>query len=104
MTKFFNKCSKVLVLAVVALSFASLAFAQGAQNENSVTGFFRRLFNYPSKTGENISKAGDEALSQAGEKISKGQLAEGVGQTVGGSANLVGHQVQSTVGQEDANS
>lgn len=98
MKSFFNKGIKVAVLVIVAASFSSSAFAE----ENGVTSFFRRLFNYPSKTGENLSKAGDEALNQAGEKISKGQVVEGVGQTVGGTANLAGHQVQTTVGPEDA--
>jgi hypothetical protein len=103
MKNFVGKGIKLAVLVAFAASFSTAAFAEES-NGNPVTSFFKRLFNYPSKTGENISKAGDEALNQAGEKISKGQVVEGVGQTVGGTANLAGHQVQTTVGPEDANS
>jgi hypothetical protein len=104
----------VLLVAAIMFSFATAAHA--GEGENSVTGFFKRLFNYPGKAvkgtadtaGHTLNNTGDKVLSQTGEHLSKGEVAEAVGQTVTGTAETAGQTVSETVqvpvqaAQEDA--
>ena len=102
MSNFLKKFFVLALVGAVSLSFCGTSFA-ATDSENSLTGFFRRLFNYPVKatqktgemtgnalqnTGENLSKAGestadtltgkpDEAAHKAGESIAGGFEATG---------------------------
>lgn len=102
MSNFSRKYFILALVGVISLSLCGTSYA-ASDAENSVTGFFRRLFNYPVKatektgemtsnalqnTGENLSKAGestaatltghpDEAAHKAGESIAGGLEATG---------------------------
>lgn len=60
-----------VVFAVMGLSFSmvSSAFAEASNSERSVTGFFRRLFNYPVKATQETAGMTANTLQNAGEKI-----------------------------------
>jgi hypothetical protein len=120
MSKFSKKFFVLALAGALSFSATGVAFA-ASDAENSVTGFFRRLFNYPVKatqkagestehtlqnTGENLSKAGESTastlsgdpatgLNQAGESIQGGL--ETTGQAV---AETVAIPVEAA--QEDA--
>ncbi len=91
---------------LAGLSMLSLqnAYAEANSSENSLTGFFRRLFNYPvkatQKTGEmtanTLNNTGDKVLSQTGEKLSQGKP-EGLVQPVVGAAQTTGQTAAETV-------
>ena len=91
--------SLVLVAGVV-LSAASLAFAEQTDSERSVTGFFRRLFNYPAKatketagmTANTLNNVGEKVVSKTGENtaaVLQGDVAK--------TGNLVGDNVTGTL-------
>jgi glucose-6-phosphate dehydrogenase assembly protein OpcA len=83
-----NFSKKVFVLALVGVaSLSTCGISYAANEENSFTGFFRRLFNYPvkatEKTGEmtanTLHNTGSKVLSQAGENtanVLQGDLAK----------------------------
>ena len=111
MSNFSKKFFVLALVGAVSLSFCGTSFA-ASDAENGVTGFFRRLFNYPVKatektgemtgnalqnTGENLSKAGestaatlsgnpDEGAHKAGESIAGGL--EATGQAVSETAQI----------------
>lgn len=61
----------VLALAgALSLSFCGTSFA-ASDAENSVTGFFRRLFNYPVKATQKTGEMTENALTNTGENLSK---------------------------------
>lgn len=99
-----KKLGASALVAVLSLTFGTAAFAEERQ-ENSVSGFFRKLFNYPGKaikgtadtTAKTLNNTGDKVLSQTGEHLSKGEVAEAVGQTVVGTAETTGQTVAETV-------
>ena len=91
---------KYSVLALVALfsfSLVSVSFAEASSTENSVTGFFKRLFNYPVKatketaemTGNTLQNTGEKVVSKTGENT-KAVLTGDVAKTT----NLVTDNVQ----------
>ena len=75
MRKFFV----FLLFAAFSLSISSVAFAEASQGEKSVTGFFRRLFNWGPKTvgrtadmtGHTLSTAGEKVVAKTGENTSE---------------------------------
>jgi len=104
---------KVFVFALVALmglSLATAAFAE-SQEGKSVTGFFKRLFNYPGKaaqetagmTANTLNNTGEKVVAKTGEntaKILQGDVAKTanlVGDTVVGTAETVGQTASETV-------
>ncbi len=85
--RFFKKVSVISMVLALSFVFLSNAQAEEKKSENSVTGFFRRLFNYPvkatQKTGEmtanTLNNAGEKVLAKAGENTAQtlqGDLAE----------------------------
>ena len=63
---------KYSVLALVALfsfSLVSVSFAEASNTENSVTGFFKRLFNYPVKATKETAGMTANTLQNTGEKV-----------------------------------
>ncbi len=104
------KKSNVLFLALaLTMGLATTAYAETGSGEKSVTGFFRRLFNYPvkatQKTGEMtkhaVENTGEKVLSPAGENIkdiATGQPQEAdLGAPIGGAVENVGQAVSETV-------
>ena len=111
MSNFSKKFFVLALVAAVTLSISGTSYA-ASDSENSVTVFFRRLFNYPVKatektgemtgnalnnTGENLSKAGESAadtlsgkgedgMNKAGESIAGGF--EATGQAVSETAQI----------------
>ncbi len=61
--------STVLVFAFVSFVSASAAFAEASNSERSVTGFFKRLFNYPVKATSEAAGTTSKALHNTGEKV-----------------------------------
>lgn len=105
MRHFSKKISIVALLAVMAVSFSSAAFA--GDGENSVTGFFRRLFKFPVKTAEKTGEVTANTLQNTGEAVSN--VGENTAQVVtgdlGNAPNLAGQAVAdtaNTVGQTAA--
>ncbi len=109
MSTFFKKFLGVALLGLVTFSMCGVAYA--SDSENSVTGFFRRLFHYPvqatqetagmtantlQNTGEKvISKAGENTAGVLGGDLSKtGNLAADV---VTGTAETTGQTASETV-------
>lgn len=94
-----KKYSIFAVVAIMSISLSSAAFAEGSNTENSVTGFFKRLFNYPVKatketaqmTGNTLSNTGEKVVAKTGENtaaIAQGDVAK--------TANLVTDNVKGT--------
>lgn len=108
-----SKVSKrFFVLALAAtLSFSMTQVAFAGEGENSLTGFFRRLFNYPAKTVEKtgemtantLHNTGEKVIAQTGENTSEilqGQVQETgnlAGDLVTGTAETVGQTTSETV-------
>ena len=107
MSNFSKKFLTIATLGLLALSVCGVSYA--ADGENSVTGFFRRLFHYPVKatqetgamtantlqnTGETVSKAGENTAGVlTGDVAKTGNL---VGDTVTGTAETTGQTVSET--------
>ena len=64
-----KKYSVVALVALFLVSLVSVSFAETSNTENSVTGFFKRLFNYPVKATEKTAEMTGNTLQNAGEKI-----------------------------------
>jgi hypothetical protein len=107
-----NFSKKFLVLTVMAItSFSFCGVSSAAENENSLTGFFRNLFHYPvkatQKTGEmtanTLNNTGEKVVSKAGENtagILHGDLAKTgnlAADTVTGTAETTGQTASETV-------
>ena len=106
MRKFF------VVGSIVLLSFSLTSNTFAEENkERSLTGFFRRLFNYPVKavketgemTGHTLSNAGEKVVSKTGENASYvvqgdlGKTGNLVVEPVAGAAQTTGQAVSETV-------
>ena len=63
--KFFT----FLVLGLIYLSSAVPAFAEASSGEHSLTGFFRKLFNYPVKATKETAGMTANTLQNTGEKV-----------------------------------
>ena len=97
------------LFGVISFSLCGVSYA--AEGENSLTGFFRRLFNYPvkatEKTGEmtanTLNNTGEKVISKAGENtasILQGDLTKTgnlAADSVTGTAQTVGQTVSETV-------
>ena len=103
----------IFVLAIVGLfSFSLVSTSYAASDtENSLTGFFRRLFNAPVKatqqtasmTANTLNNTGEKVISKTGENteaVLKGDLAKTgnlVVEPVVGAANTTGQTAAETV-------
>ncbi len=100
----FRKFSAILMVGALTLSMTSVAFAEASTSERSVTGFFRRLFNYPVKatqetagmTANTLQNTGEKVLAKTGEDLSQGKP-EGLVQPVVGAAETTGQTASETV-------
>ena len=107
-----NFSKKFLVVAVIGLAMVSACgVSYAADNENSLTGFFRNLFHYPvkatQKTGEmtanTLNNTGEKVISKAGENTSDilhGDIAKTgnlAGDAVTGTAETTGQTASETV-------
>ena len=109
MSNFGRKVFVLTLMSAVALSVCGISYAD--EGENSVTGFFRRLFNYPikatEKTGEmtanTLNNTGEKVLSKAGENtagVLQGDLSKTgnlAADAVTGTAQTTGQTVSETV-------
>ena len=68
MSHFSKKFFGLVMLGLFLSAIASTAFAAG-DSENSLTGFFRRLFNYPVKATKETAGATANTLQNTGEKV-----------------------------------
>ncbi len=65
-----NFSKKVFVWAFVgAISLTACGVSYAAEGENSLTGFFRKLFNYPVKATEKTGEMTANTLQNTGEKV-----------------------------------
>ena len=111
MVKSFKKYASFFAFLVLSLAIVSSAFAEASDSERSLTGFFKRLFNYPVKaaketvqmTGNTLQNTGEKVVSKTGEKtaeVLKGDVAktgELVTEPVKGAAETVGQTASETV-------
>ncbi len=111
MFKSVRKCFALFIFGIFSLTLTSSAFAEASQSENSVTGFFRRVFNYPVKavqktgemTGNTLNNTGEKVIAKTGEntaEVLSGHLDQApaiVGDAVVGSATTVGQTASETV-------
>ncbi len=67
MSKFSKKFFVLALVGYLTVSFAGTSFA--AEGENSLTAFFRKLFNYPGNTVKGTAEMTGNTLSNAGEKV-----------------------------------
>ena len=109
MTSFSKKLLTIATLGLIALSACGVSYA--ADGENSVTGFFRRLFHYPVQatketagmTANTLQKTGEKVVSKAGENtagVLSGDVAKTgnlVGDAVTGTAQTTGQTASETV-------
>jgi len=111
MFRSFRKFSAFLLFGIFSLSMVSVSFAAASDSENSVTGFFRRLFHYPVKatqetagmTANTLENTGEKVVSKTGENtaaVLKGDVAKTpniVGDAAVGTAQTVGQTTAETV-------
>ena len=109
MSNFSKKISVWVLVGAGILSFSGMSFA--ADSENSVTGFFRRLFHYPAQatqetagmTANTLNNTGEKVVAKVGEntaEVLQGDLSQTgaiVTDTVQGSADTVGQTASETV-------
>ena len=67
MSNFSKKFLTVTLLGLVTFSICGVSYAN--DSENSLTGFFRRLFNYPVKATQETANMTANTLKNTGEKI-----------------------------------
>ena len=99
-----KKFSAILLFGAFTFSLTSAAFAEASTSDRSVTGFFRRLFNYPVKatqetagmTATTLQNTGEKVLAKTGEDLSQGKP-EGLVQPVVGAVETTGQTVSETV-------
>ena len=109
MSIFSKKFFVLALVAAVTLSISGTSYA-ASDSENSVTGFFRRLFNYPVKATEKTGEMTGNALNNTGENLSKagestaatlsGNGEEGMnkaGESIAGGVEATGQAVSETV-------
>ena len=68
MSHFSKKFFVLAVLGLFSFSLAGTSFA-ASDTENSLTGFFKRLFNYPAKATQQTAGMTANALQNTGEKV-----------------------------------
>lgn len=69
MSQSSKKAVAFFLFVLLALSTAPSARAEASESEKSITGFFKRLFNYPVKATQETGKMTGNALSNTGEKV-----------------------------------
>ncbi len=67
MLNFSKKFLAVALLGFITLSICGVSYA--SDSENSLTGFFRRLFHYPVKATQETASMTANALQNTGEKV-----------------------------------
>ncbi|MGH7197483.1 MAG: hypothetical protein ACREH5_01920 [Candidatus Omnitrophota bacterium] len=95
-----RKLSAFFLFAAFSLSLTSAAFAEASQGEKSVTGFFRRLFNWGPKTVQRSADMTGHTMSTVGEKVvakTGENTAEVLTGNVGETGNLVAEPVAGTL-------
>ena len=111
MFRSFRKFSALLLFGIFSLSMVSVSFAAASDSENSVTGFFRRLFHYPVKatqetagmTANTLQNTGEKVVAKTGENTASvvtGDVAKTpniVGDAVVGTAQTAGQTTAETV-------
>ena len=111
MSKSVRMYFALMLLGFFSLTLTSNAFAETSQSENSLTGFLRRVFNYPVKavqktgemTGNTLQNTGEKVLAKTGENTS--QVLQGhldqtpaiVGDAAAGTLNTAGQTASETV-------
>ena len=95
-----NFSKKFWVAAMVALTvFSVCGVSYASDSENSLTGFFRRLVNYPVKATQETGSMAANTLTNTGEKVvsKAGENTAGVLQgDLSKTANLAGDAVKGT--------
>lgn len=67
MFRSLKRFAALFLFVIFSASFVSLAFAEASTSEKSLTGFFRRLFNWGPKTvGEEAKAVGATVSNEAG--------------------------------------
>ena len=111
MFRSLRRFSAFFILIIFSLSMASVSFAAASDSENSVTGFFRRLFHYPVKatqetagmTANTLQNTGEKVVAKTGENtaaVLTGDVAKTpniVGDAAVGAAQTVGQTASETV-------
>ena len=108
-----SKKGLAALFALTMLSFAvtTVAFAEASDSERSLTGFFKRLFNYPVKatketagmTANTLQNTGEKIVAKTGENtaaVLKGDVQKTgniVTDSVKGTAETAGQTVSETV-------
>ena len=69
MFRSFRKFSAIILFGIFSLSLVSVSFAAASESENSVTGFFRKLFHYPAKATQETAGMTTNTLQNTGEKV-----------------------------------
>lgn len=69
MSKSMGKLAALFLFAILTVSFVSAAHAEASEGEKSVTGFFRRLFNWGPKAVQETGGMTANALNNTGEKV-----------------------------------
>ncbi len=64
-----RKYFALFLFVVFSLSLSTVAFAEAGASEKSVTGFFRRVFNWGPKTVQNTGEMTANVLNNTGEKV-----------------------------------
>ena len=64
-----KKFSVLALVALMSASMVSVSYAEASDTERSVTGFFKRLFNYPVKATKETAEMTSNTLQNTGEKI-----------------------------------
>ena len=84
------------LVAIFSLSLTTLAFAEASSSERSVTGFFRRLFNYPVKAVKETAGMAASTVQNVGEDV-VAPMAQNTGEVVTGNLGETGNLVTETV-------
>ena len=103
MSQFSKKALGIGFIGLFSLTLISTAFA-ASDSENSLTGFFRWLYNYPVKPTQNsgemtantLNNTGEKVLSNTGKNIAKGDVGGVVAQPVVGSLQTTGQTASET--------
>ena len=90
-----RKFSVFFLFMILSFSMASVSFA-ASDSENSVTGFFRKLFHYPVKATQETAGMTANTLQNTGEKVIAPVVSD-PGRSVTGTLETVGQTVSETV-------
>ncbi|MBI3316335.1 MAG: hypothetical protein HYZ87_05110 [Candidatus Omnitrophica bacterium] len=99
--KFFG----LAMCGLLSVALASSAYAESESSGKSLTGFLKKLFNYPvratQETGEmtanTLENTGEKVLAKTGEDLATAQVPQAAVQPVVGAAETIGQTVAETV-------